>query len=224
MEKFKVDVCIQDILVYFLFGKDECKKVFDLGVIDFFVKLVSQEQMFSVFVKIEIVIEINVWCLLVVEDSVIQYESICELFDQKGVQIIVVISGEVVFKVFGDIVYDCMILDLILLDMSGFELLECLYGNDDYEVVLVVIYIGKDLICDEEVWLCKYVDCIIFKIECFYEWLFNEVFLFLYWLEFILFVYWCGNLELIEYCDDIFEGKKLLLVDDDMCNIYVLFV
>jgi len=222
MEKLKADARTQDIPVHFLSGKDERKKALDLGAIDFLAKPVSQEQMLGAFAKIETAIETNVRRLLVVEDSAIQHESIRELFDQKGVQITAVTSGEAALKALGDTVYDCMILDLTLPDMSGFELLEKLHGNDDYEAVPVVIYTGKDLTRDEEARLRKYADRIILKTERSHERLLNEASLFLHWLESTLPAHRRGNPELIEHRDDIFEGKKLLLVDDDMRNIYAL--
>ena len=222
MEKLKADARTQDIPVHFLSGKDERKKALDLGAIDFLAKPVSQEQMLSAFAKIETAIETNVRRLLVVEDSAIQHESIRELFDQKGVQITAVTSGEAALKALGETVYDCMILDLTLPDMSGFELLERLHGNDAYEAVPVVIYTGKDLTRDEEARLRKYADRIILKTERSHERLLNEASLFLHWLESTLPAHRRGNPELIEHRDDIFEGKKLLLVDDDMRNIYAL--
>ncbi len=222
MEKLKADARTQDIPVHFLSGKDERKKALELGAIDFLAKPVSQEQMLSAFAKIESAIETNVRRLLVVEDSAIQHESIRELFDQKGVQITAVTSGEAALKALGETVYDCMILDLTLPDMSGFELLERLHGNDAYEAVPVVIYTGKDLTRDEEARLRKYADRIILKTERSHERLLNEASLFLHWLESTLPAHRRGNPELIEHRDDIFEGKKLLLVDDDMRNIYAL--
>ena len=222
MEKLKADARTQDIPVHFLSGKDERKKALDLGAIDFLAKPVSQEQMLSAFAKIETAIETNVRRLLVVEDSAIQHESIRELFDQKGVQITAVTSGEAALKALGETVYDCMILDLTLPDMSGFELLERLHGNDAYEAVPVVIYTGKDLTRDEEARLRKYADRIILKTERSHERLLNEASLFLHWLESTLPAHRRGNPELLEHRDDIFEGKKLLLVDDDMRNIYAL--
>ena len=222
MEKLKADPRTQDIPVHFLSGKDERKKALELGAIDFLTKPVNQEQILSAFAKIETAIETNVRRLLVVEDSEIQHESIRELFDQKGVQITAVTSGEAALKALGETVYDCMILDLTLPDMSGFELLEKLHANDQYEAVPVVIYTGKDLTREEEARLRKYADRIILKTERSHERLLNEASLFLHWLESTLPSHRRGNPEMIEHRDDIFEGKRLLLVDDDMRNIYAL--
>lgn len=222
MEKLKADPRTQDIPVHFLSGKDERKKAMELGAIDFTAKPVNQEQILSAFAKIEGAIETNVRRLLVVEDSEIQHQSIRELFDQKGVEITAATSGEAALEALRDRVYDCMILDLTLPDMSGFELLERLHNSDDYDSVPVVVYTGKDMTRDEEAQLRKYADRIILKTERSHERLLNEASLFLHWLESTLPGAGRKETSVIEHRDDVFEGKELLLVDDDMRNIYAL--
>ncbi|MZR61732.1 response regulator [Alcanivorax sp. DP30] len=223
MEKLKADPRTKDIPVHFLSGRDERKKALDLGALDLLTKPVNQEDILSAFAKIEGAIETNVRRLLVVEDSEIQHESIRELFDQKGVEITAATSGQEALEALRSTVFDCMILDLTLPDMSGFELLELINNSDDYDSVPVVIYTGKDLTREEEAKLRKYADRIILKTERSHERLLNEASLFLHWLESTL----PSNRNApsdssIEHRDDIFEGKQLLLVDDDMRNIYAL--
>ncbi|MDF1780382.1 MAG: response regulator [Alcanivoracaceae bacterium] len=222
MDKLKADARTKDIPVHFLSGKDERKKAMSLGAIDFLTKPVNTDQMSSAFEKIEKAIEKNVRRMLVVEDSEIQHESIRELFDQKGVQITSVHTGGEALVALRDHVFDCMILDLTLPDMTGFELLESIHGNDNYDSVPVIIYTGKELSRDEEAKLRKYADRIILKTERSSERLLNEASLFLHWLETTLPNNSKGIQDAIEHRDDVFEGKSLLLVDDDMRNIYAL--
>ena len=222
MEKLKADPRTKDIPVHFLSGRDERKKALELGAIDFLTKPAKQDDILSAFAKIEGAIETNVRRLLVVEDSEIQHESIRELFDQKGVEITAATSGEEALKALRETVFDCMILDLTLPDMSGFELLETLHASESYDSVPVVIYTGKDMTREEEAKLRKYADRIILKTERSHERLLNEASLFLHWLESTLPANRRPGNDAIEHRDDIFEGKQLLLVDDDMRNIYAL--
>ncbi|SEF61032.1 MULTISPECIES: response regulator [unclassified Alcanivorax] len=222
MEKLKADPRTKDIPVHFLSGRDERKKALELGAIDFLTKPAKQDDILSAFAKIEGAIETNVRRLLVVEDSEIQHESIRELFDQKGVEITAATSGEEALTALRETVFDCMILDLTLPDMSGFELLETLHASESYDSVPVVIYTGKDMTREEEAKLRKYADRIILKTERSHERLLNEASLFLHWLESTLPANRRPGNDAIEHRDDIFEGKQLLLVDDDMRNIYAL--
>ena len=222
METLKADPRTKDIPVHFLSGRDEKKKALELGAIDFLTKPIAESDIIKAFSKIEKAIEKNVRRLLVVEDSEIQHEGIRELFDEKGVAITAVHTGEEALEMLRTQVHDCMILDLTLPDMSGFELLEMIHGNPEYDSVPVIIYTGKELSRDEEAKLRKYADRIILKTERSSERLLNEASLFLHWLESTMPSANKPSASAIEHRDDIFAGKKLLLVDDDMRNIYAL--
>jgi CheY-like chemotaxis protein/GAF domain-containing protein/HAMP domain-containing protein len=222
MEKLKADPRTKDIPVHFLSGKDERKKALELGAIDFLTKPISETDIIKAFSKIEKAIEKNVRRLLVVEDSELQHEGIRELFSEKGVVITAVHTGAEALEVLRTQVHDCMILDLTLPDMNGFELLEKIHGNEEYDSVPVIIYTGKELSRDEESKLRKYADRIILKTERSSERLLNEASLFLHWLESTMPSAPKQAPTNIEHRDDVFTDKKLLLVDDDMRNIYAL--
>jgi CheY-like chemotaxis protein/HAMP domain-containing protein len=222
MEKLKADPRTKDIPVHFLSGKDERKKGLELGAIDFLTKPISENDIVKAFSKIEKAIEKNVRRLLVVEDSELQHEGIRELFSEKGVSITAVHTGAEALDVLRTQVHDCMILDLTLPDMNGFELLEKIHGNDEYDSVPVIIYTGKELSRDEEAKLRKYADRIILKTERSSERLLNEASLFLHWLESTMPSSPKPAPASVEHRDDVFAGKQLLLVDDDMRNIYAL--
>ncbi len=222
MEKLKADARTQDIPVHFLSGKDEREKAMQWGAIDFLTKPLSRDQMLEAFKNIESAVETNVRHLLVVEDSELQHESIRELFDEKGVEITAAKSGEEAMEKLRKQVYDCMILDLSLPDMSGMELLETIHESEEYDSLPVIVYTGKELSRDEEGKLHKYADRIILKTERSSERLLNEASLFLHWLESRIPEEEKPSKTTLEHRSEVFEGKKLMLVDDDMRNIYAL--
>ena len=222
MEKLKADPRTQDIPVHFLSGKDEREKALEWGAIDFLTKPLDRDQMLEAFKNIEAAVETNVRRLLVVEDSEIQHESIRELFDEKGVEITAAKSGEEALGCLQESVYDCMILDLSLPDMSGVELLETVHDNEQYDNLPIIVYTGKELSRDEENKLHKYADRIILKTERSSERLLNEASLFLHWLESKIPEDEKPSQTSLEHRAEVFEGKKLMLVDDDMRNIYAL--
>ncbi len=223
MEKLKEDPRTAGIPVHFLSGADQRGKALKMGAIDFLAKPANEEQILSAFHKIENAISTNVRKLLVVEDNEYAHEGLRELFDQKGVEITLVSTGEEAFNALRANVFDCMILDLTLPDINGLQLLEKMHENDTSSVMPVIVYTGKDLSREEEQQLRKYADRIILKTERSAERLLNEASLFLHWLESSMpKAVKQRRVEKVDHREDIFAGKKVLVVDDDMRNIYAM--
>lgn len=223
MEKLKEDPRTRGIPVHFLSGDDQRGKALKMGAIDFLTKPVNEGQIVSAFNKIEAAISKNVRKLLVVEDNEYAHEGLRELFDQKGVEIKLVSTGEEALAAVRADVFDCMILDLTLPDINGLQLLETMHADDSVSAMPVIVYTGKDLSREEEQQLRKYADRIILKTERSAERLLNEASLFLHWLESNMPAATKGRkVEKVDHREDIFAGKKVLVVDDDMRNIYAM--
>ncbi len=223
MEKLKEDQRTKAIPVHFLSGDDQRGKALKMGAIDFLTKPVTKEQIVNAFHKIEGAISKNVRKLLVVEDNEVAHVGLRELFDQKGVEIKLVATGEDAFEALRNDVFDCMILDLTLPDINGLQLLERMHETDSAAGMPVIVYTGKDLTREEEQQLRKYADRIILKTERSAERLLNEASLFLHWLESNMPAASKGKkVEKVDHREDIFAGKKVLVVDDDMRNIYAM--
>ena len=222
MEQLQLDDATKTIPVHFLSGSDNESKALQMGAFDFIKKPVQKEQVSASFDKIQEALNKDVNRLLVVEDNEVAHQAITSMFEERGIEVQLAVSGKDALEKIKNISFDCMVLDLDLPDMKGFELLEEINTNDEYTPVPVIIYTAKDLMREEEAALRKYADRIILKTDQSSERLLNEASLFLHWL---------GNrdtkapvksLEAIDHRDDIFEGKHLLIVDDDMRNIYSL--
>lgn len=223
MEKLKEDPRTRGIPVHFLSGDDQRGKALKMGAIDFLTKPVNKDQIISAFHKIEGAISKNVRKLLVVEDNEHAHAGLRELFDQKGIEIRLVSTGEEALAALKADVFDCMILDLTLPDINGLQLLERMHGDESASAMPVIVYTGKDLTREEEQQLRKYADRIILKTERSSERLLNEASLFLHWLESNApSPAKPGKVEKVAHREDIFAGKKVLVVDDDMRNIYAM--
>ncbi len=223
MEKLKDDPRTRGIPVHFLSGDDQRGKALKMGAIDFLTKPVSKDQIVNAFHKIEGAISKNVRKLLVVEDNEYAHAGLRELFDQKGVEIRMVTTGEEAFEALRAEVFDCMILDLTLPDINGLQLLEKLHADASASAMPVIVYTGKDLTREEDQQLRKYADRVILKTDRSAERLLNEASLFLHWLESNMPAGAAGRkVEKVEHREDIFAGKKVLVVDDDMRNIYAM--
>jgi len=222
MEQLQLDEDTKSIPVHFLSGSDNESKARSMGAFDFIKKPINQDQVTASFDKIQDALHKDVNRLLVVEDNEVAHQAIMTMFEERDIEVELAVSGKDALEKIKKRSFDCMILDLDLPDMKGFELLEEVHTNEDYTPVPVIIYTAKDLMRDEEAALRKYADRIILKTDQSSERLLNEASLFLHWL---------GNrdteapvksLEPIDHRDDIFEDKYILVVDDDMRNIYSL--
>ncbi len=192
------------------------------GAVGYFEKPINEEQMNSVFERIEKIIAKEVKTVLVVEDDETQRKSVCALLSARAsVNCLVAASGEEALGKLDSEEIDCVILDLNLPDMSGTDLLEKLEkGRKNYPPV--VVYTGKDLGRREEERIRRFSDSIIVKGARSPERLLDEVGLFLHE------VYDEKSHKVEDSARDFVESskrlkeKKILVVDDDMRNVFSL--
>jgi CheY-like chemotaxis protein len=118
--------------------------------------------------------------------------------------------------------FDCIVLDLKLPDATGFELLEKIKKDEALSKIPVIVHTGKELTRREETRLKKYADTIIVKDVRSPERLLDETALFLHRVEARLPAEKRKMLEQLHQADAVFEGKKVLIVDDDVRNVFAL--
>lgn len=158
--------------------------------------------------------------LLIVDDDLRQRNSLMELIGEKDVIIKAVSTGTEAIEELKVNQFDIMVLDLGLSDTTGFKLLEQIKHYVDYENLRVFIYTGRDLSSKEEIYLKKYAHTIIIKDEQAPQRLNDELELYLN----------SGGNELLNEQNTTgkvkdlpdLEGKRILLVDDDVRNVYAL--
>jgi len=157
-----------------------------------------------------------------VEDDKTQRDSIQQLIGNGDVKTTAVGTGEEAFNCLVRGNYDCMILDLGLEDMSGFDLLEKIRMSEQASRVPVIIYTGRDLTKAEEDELSRYAESIIVKGVKSPERLLDESALFLHRVEANLPADKQKMLKLVHDKESVLSTKKILLVDDDMRNVFAL--
>ncbi|HEU4879781.1 MAG TPA: response regulator, partial [Gemmatimonadaceae bacterium] len=118
--------------------------------------------------------------------------------------------------------YDCVVLDLGLRDMSGFDFLEKVKSDPTKAELPIIIYTGKALSQAEETRIKKYAETIIVKDVRSPERLLDETALFLHRVEGKLPEQKRKMLEQLHDADAVIAGKKVLIVDDDVRNIFSL--
>ena len=118
--------------------------------------------------------------------------------------------------------FDCMVLDLTLPDTSGFDLLETLSQEGDHGFPPVIVYTGHDLSADDEQRLRRYSSSIIIKGAKSPERLLDEVSLFLHQVVSELPPERRRMIEKARHRDAALEGRRILIVEDDVRNVYSL--
>jgi len=122
----------------------------------------------------------------------------------------------------GDQRFDCIVLDLRLPDMTGFELLEKMRTNPAFAEMPVVVFTGKDLDSNEEARLKTFAKSVILKDVQSPERLLDETSLFLHRVVTDLPAEKQAMLQRIHGSNQILAGRKALVVDDDARNIFAL--
>ena len=156
------------------------------------------------------------------EDDARQRESIVQLIGDGDIDITAVELGEQALALLRTTIFDCMIIDLKLPDMQGGELLRKMSSESMCSFPPVIVYTGRNLTHAEEAELLKYSRSIIIKGARSPERLLDEVTLFLHKVEADLSYERQTMLKAVRSRDRAFEGRRILLVDDDIRNIFSL--
>jgi CheY-like chemotaxis protein len=160
--------------------------------------------------------------LLVVEDDPAQQLSIEALLGHDDIEVVLVSTGSDALAAIGNGAFDCMVLDLRLPDMTGFELLEQLGKVPAGNELPVVVFTGKDLTPEEDARLHMLARSVIVKDVESPERLLDETALFLHRVVTELSIDKQNMLDRLHRSDEALIGRKVLVVDDDVRNIFAL--
>jgi CheY-like chemotaxis protein/signal transduction histidine kinase len=160
--------------------------------------------------------------LLIVEDNPAEQFSIRELLGHDDIDVIVAATGTEALDLVGQESFDCVVLDLRLPDMSGFDILERFRDDPKVKDLPVVVFTGKELSPEEDARLHTLARSVVVKGVESPERLLDETALFLHRVVSDLPAEKQRMLEKLHRSDDALIGRKVLVVDDDMRNIFAL--
>jgi HAMP domain-containing protein/CheY-like chemotaxis protein/signal transduction histidine kinase len=160
--------------------------------------------------------------LLVVEDNPVEQMSITELLGYDDIEIVTASTGSDALATLREQQCDCVVLDLRLPDMSGFDVLQEIKRDSTLSDVPVVVFTGRELSADEDSQLHTMARSIVVKGVESPERLLDETSLFLHRVVTDLPPGKQRMLERLNSSDDDLIGRKVLLVDDDARNIFAL--
>jgi len=175
-----------------------------------------------VFNKFESLLGKELKDLLVVEDDRNLRKAVVQLIGNGDVKVSEASTGKEAIKELESGKYDCVVLDLGLPDMSGFELLKKLEAKKDFIIPPVIIFTGKELTKEEDQSLRKYSESIIVKGVKSEERLLDETALFLHRTVKKMPQKKKKMILNLHDKDSLFKNKNILLVDDDMRNLFAL--
>ena len=156
------------------------------------------------------------------EDDTTLRHSIKKLLSGEDVEITEVGLGQVAFDLLRSQSFDCMILDLKLPDMTGFELLNLIEADETIPKCPIIVYTGRSLTKEENEILMKYTDSIIIKGVKSSDRLLDETALFLHRVVADMPQEKQQTIKQLYDKDALLQGKKILIVDDDMRNSFAL--
>jgi CheY-like chemotaxis protein/signal transduction histidine kinase/CHASE3 domain sensor protein len=218
IERLKADNVTRHIPVHFISAVDEAHRGREMGAVGFLTKPVSREAINGAFERLLHFAEGGTRHLLIVDDDDDSRAAVRTLLNNDGVTIDEAASAEQALERIAQTGYDCVVLDLGLPGMSGMELLEQLSNRG--QIPPVVIYSGRDLSREENLKLRRYTDSIVVKGARAPERLLDEVSLFLHSVRHDRRHVAAASQRTA--IDDELRGRKILLVDDDMRNLFAL--
>ena len=222
LQRLKENPNTRHIPVHVVSGDDMSEEALQMGAIGYALKPTTREQLKDVFQKLGDKLAQKIKRVLLVEGDALQRTSVVQLIGDDDVEITAVETGGEALGLLANTVFDCMIMDLKFPDMQGHELLQRMSSEGIPSFPPVIVYTGRDMTREEEAGLLKYSRAIIMKGARSPERLLDEVTLFLHKVESELSADRQTMLKSLRSRDIAFEGRKVLVVDDDARNIFAL--
>ncbi len=222
LDRLKRDVRTRHIPVHIVSGNDYSERALPLGAVGYALKPVQREQLVSVLESLEARISQNLRRVLIVEDNEVQREAVSNLISSHDVETVGAGTAAECVALLKEQPFDCIVLDLSLPDASGFTLLETISQDSSIDLPPVIVYTGRVLTREEEQRLRAYSKSIIIKGAKSPERLLDEVTLFLHQVVSELPDEQQTMIRKARNRDALLEGRRILIVEDDVRNVYAL--
>jgi len=222
LDRLKRDPGTRHIPVHVMTNLKERERALRQGAISYLHKPISRERLQEEFARIQQFLIRGKRTLLVVEDDLMQRDAIVNLIGTGDVHILAVETGKEALDALQSAHFDCMVLDLTLPDISGFELLDKIGDDITLRDLPVVVYTAKELNRKEVTRLKRIAKTIVIKDARSPERLLDETALFLHRSPTSLPELQRRMLEDVHAEDGSLVGRKVLIVDDDLRNIFAL--
>ncbi|MGH8241980.1 MAG: response regulator [Steroidobacteraceae bacterium] len=222
LSELKRDPATRHIPVQIVSVEEERQYGLERGAFAFLNKPLTTDALKDAFDRLKCFAEPRVRELLVVEDDAREQASVAELLGHDDIRITTAGTGAEALGLLRSRPFDCVVLDLKLPDMSGFDLLAEIQDEESLRETPIVVFTGRELTADEEAELRRKAKSIVVKGVRSPERLLDETALFLHRVVRKLPPAKQRMLEGLHDTDEALRGRKALVVDDDVRNIFAV--
>ncbi len=223
LDLFKNDINLRHIPVHLISGEENRIMAMQRGARSFHLKPLKNEELGILFND---VIEYNnrkPKRLLIVEDNEIESSQIVRIMENNDlVQIDIAASGKDATKLISENVYDCIVVDYMLPDVAGLDLIMQIHTHKKLQLTPVIIYSAKDFSSKERTQLKQYTNRILLKDVNSLDLLLEEAVLHMHIDHKELLPAQQKVIENLRSKEDVLIGKTILVVDDDVRNLFAL--
>nr|WP_314628151.1 response regulator [uncultured Noviherbaspirillum sp.] len=222
LERLKRDPQTRHIPIHMVSVDDHTHTALEMGAVGFAQKPVAREGLVMAIQRLEMQLKKDARRILVVEDNQPLRDNLALLLAGDGIEITTVGTVAEALAQVSQVTFDCMVMDLMLPDASGYQLLEQMAAGGKYSFPPVIVYTGRALSPQDEQRLRRYSQSIIIKGARSPERLLDEVTLFLHRVEATMPPDQRALLMQARQRDAAFEGRRILIAEDDVRNIFAL--
>ncbi|MGE0546273.1 MAG: response regulator [Kofleriaceae bacterium] len=222
LDSLKRDPRTRHIPVHVVSGHDYTRTALEMGAAGYALKPIEREQLIEALKRLEQRFTQKLRRVLVVEDDPVLRESTARLLSTDDVETKTAGTTAEALELLKTTTFDCLVLDLALPDRSGLELLEEIAHKDQFSFPPVIVYTGRSLSNEQVHELEKFSQSIIIKGARSPERLLDEVTLFLHQIESELPPERQRMLRDARDREAAFEGRRILIVEDDVRNVFAL--
>ncbi|MEA9357801.1 response regulator [Bacteriovorax sp. PP10] len=222
LDRLKKDPSTRHIPVHVISVEDYTEVALRMGAIGYMFKPAKREELKNVFEKLEAKFSQDIHQVLIVEENEFQIKNICHLLSDEGIKFTKVATAAEAVIALKDNAFDCMIMNPNLPDMSAEQVLSQIMHANITSIPPVIIYNGSPISREQEEKIRHHSQSITVKTAGSSEKLLNEVTLFLHQPESEMSPARRLMLKNNRGLEQSFEGVKILLVDDDIRNIFAL--
>ena len=218
MEELKANPLTKHIPVHIMSSHKMKHESLMKGAVNFLDKPVAFEKLPEIFRQIEHFVNGESKKVLIIEDNTKHAKALSSFLESNNINSDIKSKIEDGIEALQNPEINCVILDMGIPDKNGYEILDNIKKNKEFKNLPVIVFTGKSLSLIEEQKIRKYADSIVIKTAFSYQRMLDEVSLFLHLME-------DGkkdNHKKISKLNNILNGKTVLVVDDDVRNIYSL--